>query len=205
MAAREEQIILGLLNAVERDSNATQRELARELGIALGLANAYLKRCLKKGYVKVTQVPANRYLYYLTPSGFAEKTRLTADYLSQSFGFFRDARRQCDDLLGECAARGWERVALVGASELAEIMALCAASAPVTLVGVVDAAAAGGVLAGLPVAAGGDALPPHDGVVVTALVRAQAVWEAEVARSGRERVLAPPLLGITVVPPQAAG
>ncbi|HUZ73552.1 MAG TPA: winged helix-turn-helix domain-containing protein, partial [Stellaceae bacterium] len=37
-----------MLNAVERDSHVTQRHLARELGIALGLANAYLKRCAKK-------------------------------------------------------------------------------------------------------------------------------------------------------------
>ena len=75
-------IILGMLSAVERDSNVTQRHLARELGIALGLANAYLKRCAKKGFIKIRQVPLNRYAYYLTPRGFAEKSRLTAEYLS---------------------------------------------------------------------------------------------------------------------------
>ena len=43
------------------------------MGVALGLANSYLKRCIRKGFIKITEAPANRYLYYLTPQGFAEK------------------------------------------------------------------------------------------------------------------------------------
>ena len=98
VAASEVEITLGLLNAIERDSRLTQRTLANELGIALGLANTYLRRCAKKGFIKVSQAPAKRYAYYLTPQGFAEKSRLTARYLTQSFNLFRHARTQCDDL-----------------------------------------------------------------------------------------------------------
>ena len=43
-----EEIVLAVLNAVERDHQITQRSVAQELGIALGLANAYLKRCVRK-------------------------------------------------------------------------------------------------------------------------------------------------------------
>src|SRR5438445_8329748 len=87
----EADITLGMLNAVEENSVVTQRSLAKELGIALGLANAYLRRCVSKGLIKVTHAPANRYAYYLTPQGFAEKSRLTAQYLALSFDFFRVA------------------------------------------------------------------------------------------------------------------
>ena len=66
-----------------------------ELDIALGLVNAYIRRCIKKGLVKVTQAPAGRIAYYLTPSGFAEKLRLTIEYLSYSFSFFRQAEADC--------------------------------------------------------------------------------------------------------------
>jgi ribosomal protein S25 len=62
------EIVLGLLTSIERDSRVTQRKLAGDLGIALGLANAYLRRCVRKGLVKVSQVPLNRYAYYLRPS-----------------------------------------------------------------------------------------------------------------------------------------
>jgi DNA-binding MarR family transcriptional regulator len=64
---REGAILLGLLEAVAVDGGRTQRRLAAELGIAVGLVNAYLKRCVKKGLVKVSEAPARRYAYYLTP------------------------------------------------------------------------------------------------------------------------------------------
>ena len=105
-ADSELSITLGLLNAVHGNSQLTQRSMASELGIALGLANAYLKRCVKKGLIKVNQIPPNRYSYYLTPQGFTEKARLTSEYLSSSFNFFRKARAQCTEVIEACAARG---------------------------------------------------------------------------------------------------
>ena len=91
----DERIVLGLLTTVEHDGERSQRHIAAELGIALGLVNAYLRRCVKKGLVKVRDVPARRYAYYLTPHGFAEKSRLTVQYLSDSFSFFRLAKGDC--------------------------------------------------------------------------------------------------------------
>ena len=105
------QIVLGLLNSIERDSTITQRRLAGDLGIALGLANSYLRRCVRKGLIKMSQVPLNRYSYYLTPQGFAEKSRLTAEYLAVSFNFFRRARNDCAELFEQCAARATARCA----------------------------------------------------------------------------------------------
>src|ERR1700743_1280810 len=92
---QDARIVIGLLESVERDGAKSQRRLAAELGIALGLVNAYLKRCIKKGLVKVSEVPRRRYAYYLTPQGFAEKSRLTIESLTSSFSFFRQARADC--------------------------------------------------------------------------------------------------------------
>jgi len=131
-------ILLDLLTAVERDSALTQRSLSQDLGIALGLANAYLKRCVSKGLIKVRQAPLNRYAYYLTPGGFAEKSRLTAEYLTISFNLFRDARRQCAEILADCAAHSFRRVALVGDGDLAEVAVLSAGEFKVDIVCVID-------------------------------------------------------------------
>ena len=60
--AEDERILLDLLSSVERDGGQSQRRLASELGIALGLVNAYLRRCVKKGLVKATAAPARRYI-----------------------------------------------------------------------------------------------------------------------------------------------
>ena len=118
---REENVTLEILEAIEARSDVTQRHLARRTGTALGLTNSYLKRCVRKGLVKIHQAPANRYLYYLTPKGFAEKSRLTAQYLSVSLAFYRKAGDSCHDAFQRCEARGWKRVVLCGVSDLAEI------------------------------------------------------------------------------------
>ncbi len=132
------RIMLGLLDAVEQDRAQSQRHLASELGIALGLVNAYLKRCVKKGLVKVREAPARRYAYYLTPQGFAEKSRLTVEYLSYSFGFFRQAKTDCSELFRAARGRGIRTVVLAGQSDLAEIAALCAIEHKIEIVGVVQ-------------------------------------------------------------------
>ena len=205
-------IMLGLLSAVERDSELTQRSLSSELGIALGLANAYLKRCVNKGLIKVSQVPLNRYAYYLTPRGFAEKSRLTAEYLSVSFNFFRDARRQCEALLAGCARHGLHRIALVGGGELAEIAVLSATDTPVRIVCVIDAEGGATSCAGRPVvgnlAAALDLTEKSgglDALVITNVKTPQDTFEAIVetagkAGIGRDRVLAPALLRVTEQP-----
>ena len=131
-------LTLGILEAVERDHSVSQRKMAVELDIALGLVNVYVRRCVKKGLVKVRQVPRGRFAYYLTPRGFAEKSRLTASYLSHSFGFFRAARLDCTAAMAEAAANGWYRIVLLGASDAAEIAVVCAAEGSVTIVGVVE-------------------------------------------------------------------
>lgn len=192
----ETAITLGLLSAVERGEPLTQRTLANELGIALGLANSYLKRCVRKGLVKVNQVPPNRYTYYLTPQGFAEKARLTGEYLSGSFTFFRRARAQCAAELSKAAERGHRRIVLAGISELAEIAVLCQHEAKVEIVGIVDPTVRPRLFAGLQVVPDAAGLPKHDALLVTDIKRAQQIYERLVQRYGANRVLAPAMLHV---------
>lgn len=197
MGARHHEIVLRLLDSIDRDPTVTQRRLADDFGIALGLVNAYLKRCTKKGLVKIREVPARRYAYYLTPQGFREKARLTSTYLQHSFTFFRNARLECREVLDECAASRWMRVALAGRGDLAEIIVLCAMEGPVSLVGVVDPRAPeGALLLGLPVVADLGRLPAVDAVVVTDLERPQAAYDEMVDALAPDRVLAPKLLRV---------
>lgn len=191
------RIMLGLLDAVEQDRAQSQRLLASELGIALGLVNAYLKRCIKKGLIKVRSAPARRYAYYLTPQGFAEKSRLTVDYLSYSFGFFRQAKTDCSDLLKAASARGVEKVLLVGQTDLAEIASLCAMEHGIKIVGVVQKGSDKPDFIGLPVFDDFDAVTnPFDAVLITDLLKPRETCEVAVQHFGAERVLVPDLLHI---------
>jgi DNA-binding MarR family transcriptional regulator len=187
----EDELVLAVLDVVERDTHDTQRHVASELGIALGLANAYLKRCVRKGLIKVSQVPRRRYAYYLTPQGFSEKSRLTATYLAHSLSFFRRARAQCGDIFAAAGSRGQTRLALVGPGDLAEIASLVAREYPVTIVGVIDPSEQPEHLRATASALGG-----VDAVVVTALEHPREVYTASLAAFGPACVHAPVLLRV---------
>lgn len=189
------RIMLGLLESVERDGAKTQRRLAAELGIALGLVNAYLKRCVKKGLLKVREAPARRYAYYLTPRGFAEKSQLTVKYLSFSFSLFREAKKDCAAVFETAHARGYKTIAVQGISDLAEIAAICALDSGLTIAAAVDANAAQTKFVGLPVVKSYDDLADDvDAVIVTDLKASRELVEAACRRFGAERVLVPDLL-----------
>jgi DNA-binding MarR family transcriptional regulator len=195
--ADQDRIVLGLLESVERDGAKSQRHLAGELGIALGLVNAYLRRCVKKGLIKMKEAPARRYAYYLTPRGFSEKSRLTVEYLSLSFSFFRRARADCCDVLAAAQSRGWKRIALAGISDLAEIATICALERDIEIVAVVDACSSLSRFVSLPVRASFEGIEAKiDGVIVTDLTTASTTFAAATARLGEDRVLAPSLLGL---------
>lgn len=194
--AENPRIILGLLESVERDGAQSQRKLATDLDIALGLVNAYLRRCVAKGLLKMSQVPTRRYAYYLTPHGFAEKSRLTVEYLTSSFSFFRRAREDCTAVLAGAKARGYSNVVLLGCSDLVEVMVLCALEQRVTVEAVIDPAATVTACVGIPVRPTIDRVASTCAVVVTDLRAAQQTADTAVSQFGLAKVYAPFLLGV---------
>ena len=95
---------LEILTAIEEGTPLTQRALAERLGVALGLANLYLKRLAGKGFIKVREFPTKPYAgkrlrYVLTPKGAAEKALLTYEYMGHSLQLFRRTRGNLRDAL----------------------------------------------------------------------------------------------------------
>ena len=117
---REAHRDLRLLEAVHQDSRVTQRGLASQLGIALGLANIYLKRMIRKGFIKVVNVQPNRITYLITPRGIAEKARLTYEFMDYSLHLYGEVRQHLRLALQNCAEAG-QRVAICGRGEAAEL------------------------------------------------------------------------------------
>ena len=112
---------LKLLEALEADPGPSQRDLAEQLNVSLGLVNSFLKRLARKGYFKVTHIPKNRVRYILTPKGAIEKSRLTYEYIAYSVAFYREARQRFRSLFKVLHKTGVRSVILYGVSELAEI------------------------------------------------------------------------------------
>jgi len=195
-SGEDERIVLNLLNSVD-DGAQSQRRIAEELGIALGLVNLYLKRCIKKGLVKVGQAPARRYAYYLTPQGFAEKSRLTVEYLSSSFSFFRQAKADCTSVFQLAREQNFQNLVLYGRSDLAEIAILSAVDCGVSIVAIVDQNANEVPFVGKQVVSSFDDLTvPFDAVMVTDVVNARRAFDEGLRLYGPDRVLVPSLLGL---------
>jgi DNA-binding MarR family transcriptional regulator len=186
-----------LLGNVAGQEAVNQRTLARQIGVSVGLVNALVHRAVHKGLIKIKEAPARRYAYYLTPKGFAEKSRLVAEYLDHSLTFFRAARQEYGDVFARCAAAGKQRVILCGAGELAEIATLAANGTDIELVCILDRESNQVRVAGLPVARDLGDVGAHDVLVITDGRKPQEVYEQLVAMVGHERVYAPFFLRIS--------
>jgi DNA-binding MarR family transcriptional regulator len=185
-----------LLGNVAGQQASNQRALARQIGISVGLVNALVHRAVHKGLIKIKEAPARRYAYYLTPKGFAEKSRLVAEYLDYSLSFFRIARQEYADVFARCGAAGTKRVVLCGAGELAEIATLAANGNGIEIVAVLDRETNQVRIAGLPVVRDVTALGGDDVLVITDGRKPQELYEALVDAVGEARVHAPPFLRI---------
>lgn len=152
---RQNERNLEILTALGEGAPVTQRALAQQLGVALGLANLCLKRLASKGLIKVMEFPAKpsarkRLRYVLTPKGVAEKTRLSYEYMAYSLRLFRRTRGNLRETMARLHADGMKRFALCGVGEPAELAYLTLREFGLEPVGIFDRAA-GGQFLGFPV------------------------------------------------------
>ncbi|OGQ95231.1 MAG: hypothetical protein A2521_03575 [Deltaproteobacteria bacterium RIFOXYD12_FULL_57_12] len=129
---------LKILEEIDKEEVPSQRHLARELNISLGLVNSFIKRLAHKGYFKITNIPANRVRYILTPTGAAEKARLTYEYIQYSYQFYKGARHKSQRTFTRLGAQQVRRIVFLGVGDLAEIAYVSLQETPIQLIAVVD-------------------------------------------------------------------
>jgi len=161
---------LQLLEALEQQSTITQRTLASRLGMALGLTNLYLKRLIRKGYVKCVTVAPNRLVYSLTPRGMVRKTRLTYEFMKYSLDFYRDARQHLRRSLAPAVTKQ-QRVAIYGTGDAAELVYLLTRHMGLELIAVFGPEPGGQFLGHPVLALAGHHDVPYDVLIVAVLER----------------------------------
>ena len=175
-----------LLSEISGEEQLSQRELAKRLGIALGLVNSYLKNLVAKGFVRVASFPKNRYAYLLTPKGFTEKSRLAYQHLSYFSGLYTVARQDYLKLFRGLSGQGVKGVAFCGIDEVAEIAYLSLKEVGLELELAMDPEAAGGKFFDRQVVTPALALlSGNHRIVITSLKRGEALRE-ELLRLGAE-------------------
>lgn len=148
---------LRVLERIESNPHVSQRQLASELGVALGVANACVSTLVRKGLVKIRGESNRSLTYHLTKQGVLHKAALALEWTNNTITDYVTARATVRGQLDALLDRGIARVALLGADEAAELIALIAPQAGITVVAAIDAGGRriGDTLAGVPVAAVG--------------------------------------------------
>jgi DNA-binding MarR family transcriptional regulator len=134
----EELRTLTLFNTVENSPKINQRQLAQELDVSLGLTNTYFQRVLKKGWVRAKQVKTRRWLYFLTPQGALEKSRLSLSYMHRTLESFRELKCKGDEHLRILSNKGVRGIHLCGENNLTEVISYCFTGFEIELLSIIS-------------------------------------------------------------------
>jgi DNA-binding MarR family transcriptional regulator len=115
---------LALLETIEGDPDVNQASIAKQMDVAVGTVNWHLKRLIEKGYVKIKRANRKKLRYIITPEGIALRARLTVDYIEQQFLLYRNTRQHVREHIERVRAAGFDRVALQGEGDVADICRL---------------------------------------------------------------------------------
>ncbi len=133
-----------LLQALVSRDYPSQRTIARDLGVALGLTNSLLKRLVSQGYVQVTRARPRHFRYLVTSEGQRALAEMSRASLKNTVRLYTDTRdrirRRLDHLVTMQRRRGDGSVCVVfyGAGDVAEIAFVSLQSTSISLSGVVD-------------------------------------------------------------------
>ncbi|MFT6955257.1 MAG: EPS-associated MarR family transcriptional regulator [Halieaceae bacterium] len=97
-----------LLKLLEQNPQASQREIAEDLGVSPGKVNYCIKALIGKGHIKAQNFKNSHnkaaYLYLLTPKGVNAKARITAAYLQRKIEEHEGLRNEIEQLQAESAS-----------------------------------------------------------------------------------------------------
>jgi len=103
----QDEIRYKLLNLLDKNPEATQRELADQLGMSLGKINYCIAALIDKGHIKVRNFTNNNkkaaYIYLLTPRGIREKSHVTLRFLKRKMSEYDQLKIEIEALQKEAA------------------------------------------------------------------------------------------------------
>ena len=126
---------LNFLRSLEEGKEVTQKSISNHISVSIGFVNTLIKKFLKKGIIKVQQAPYKRFIYYLTPEGFSEKSKLVLEYVTDSLSLFRLLRKELNLIFSKDK---FIKYYLYGVSEITEIAILSANEVGTEIVGIIE-------------------------------------------------------------------
>ncbi len=113
---------LEILERLENNGHLTQRDLSKEVGIALGLVNHLLKKMVNKGWIKIKNIDAKKIRYLITPEGAREKSSLLYKRVEGTIHFYLEAKKVIKDKIIHLKNEGVEDVSIYGINHISEVL-----------------------------------------------------------------------------------
>lgn len=129
---------LQFLEELEKNPTISQRELSRKFNIALGVANACIKKLARKGWVKIRGLNHRKIYYHLTSEGLGMKAKLTLKYLAYNVRLYTDLKNLFTRKLQEMETKGVKRLVFYGVGDEMEVAYVTLQWVNLDLVGIVD-------------------------------------------------------------------
>lgn len=105
IAQQREDVHFRVLRLLESRPDASQREIAAELGVSLGAINYCVKALIDKGHVKLANFKASKnklgYVYVMTPEGIAHRAQITTRFISRKIAEYEAIQTEIEQLLSE--------------------------------------------------------------------------------------------------------
>jgi len=111
-----------ILDLIEKDSNITQREISKTIGVAVSMTNAYIENFVEKGLIKKKKHSTKTVEYFVTKKGMERRKLLNIWYLKSSHEVYLSAKDNIIKFLNQIIDKGFKKILLYGAGEVAEIM-----------------------------------------------------------------------------------
>ena len=111
-----------ILEKLENNGHLTQRDLSKEVGIALGLVNHLLKKMVRKGWIMIRNVDAKKIRYLITPEGAMEKSSLLYKRVESTIHFYLDAKRVIKEKVEHLKGDGVKSVSIYGINHISEVL-----------------------------------------------------------------------------------
>jgi MarR family transcriptional regulator, temperature-dependent positive regulator of motility len=89
-----------LLEHIENNPSATQRELVEKLDVSLGKVNFIINSLAQRGLIKLerfkTSTKKRAYLYILTPKGIVQKAVITKKFLERKIEEYESLKKEIE-------------------------------------------------------------------------------------------------------------
>src|SRR5574344_697527 len=118
MSDSDLSILSDINTTLSQNPDATQRDIAAQNGLSLGMTNAILRRFSAKGWILTKQISAKKICYMLTPEGMQLLAKRSYHYIQRTFDVINEYRNAVMDFVQGKKDDGITEIILIGNSDM---------------------------------------------------------------------------------------